>query len=385
MRNASTLSLIAAAAVLLAIALIHTRNARAQQNTPQTESNSGSASNSSPDAKPALNPADQKIKDAYEKTKTASQLDDFSEVITLCQDGLNQGTTGESAAYARKLEAWAYNRRGEKYADANKEKLALKDFEAAVSLDNSLWKAIQNRGVSRANLGDAKGAMADFDAVIRLNSNYANAWYNRGQLKFGQGDVTGALDDYNQAIQRQTGDAGFYNSRGHANYRLGQFRDALADYNRAVQLDPEDAAALVDRGDAYREQGMYGPAASDYRDAIRINSKFGRAYLNTAWLMATCPDPRYRDSDRAVSTAQRAIELDGDKDYRYLDTLAAAQANAGKFDDAKVTINKALSEAPIKEAAHIRQRLELYDSGRAYREGAPAEPVRPASANFPAR
>jgi tetratricopeptide (TPR) repeat protein len=387
MRNLSlAITLIAFVAVALSIA-VSTPSARAQQSQPTTDqssNSSGSAGDSSADAKPALSVADQKIKQAFDKTKGATAVEDFSEIITLCQDGLNQGATGESATYARKLEAWGYNRRGEKYADSNKEKLALKDFEAAVSLDPGLWKALQNRGVSRAGLGDTKGALADFDAVIHLNSNYAKAWYDRGQLKFDQGDVTGALDDYNQAIQLQPSDADFYDSRGHANYRLGQFREALADYNRAVQLNPEDANALVNRGDAYREQGLYGPAASDYRDAVRVNPKFGRAYLMTAWLMATCPDQRYRDADKAIAAAQHAIELDGDKDYRYPDTLAAALASAGKFDDAKTAINKALPGAPIKEVAHMRQRLELYESGRAYREGAPAEPVRPASALMPA-
>ncbi len=314
------------AVAVLVVLLSPSRLLTAQQNSPGAQKNAASGNNSSADAKsdaksadakPAISPADQKIKDAFEKTKSASSLDDYTAIITLCQDGLNGGSAGDSAAYARKLEGWAYNRRGEKYADGNQEKLALKDFEAAVALDSALWKALQNRGVSRANLGDNKGALVDFDAVIRLNPNYANAWFNRGQLKYDQNDVTGALEDYNQAIQLQSNDAAFFNSRGHANYRLGQLREALADYNRAVQLNPEDALSLLNRGDAYREQGMYGPAASDYRDAIRIDPKMGRAYLQTAWLMSTCPDPRFRDVEKAISTAERAIEIDGEKDYRY--------------------------------------------------------------------
>jgi tetratricopeptide (TPR) repeat protein len=82
----------------------------------------------------------------------------------------------------------------------------------------------------------------------------------------------------------------------------------------------------------------------------------------------------------AIKSAQKAIELDGDKDYRYLDTLAAAHANAGDFDQAKSVANRAVNATPQKEMANVRQRLELYQSGRAYREGAPAEPVRSASA-----
>ncbi len=147
-----------------------------------------------------------------------------------------------------------------------------------------------------------------------------------------------------------------------------------------MAIDPNNAAALVNRGDAYREQAIYGPAASDYREAIRLDPKLGRAYLSAAWLMATCPDQRFRNTDMAIKSAQKAIELDGDKDYRYLDTLAAAHANAGDFDKAKSIANKAVSSAPQKEMANVRQRLELYQSDRAYREGAPAEPVRAASA-----
>jgi tetratricopeptide (TPR) repeat protein len=396
MRNV-TRTIQAATLIIAAIALASI--AQAQQPTLARPGNNGQGNNAqgavqanstqgntaqsnSPTDKSGLKPADQKVKDAYDKSKTAASLDDFTQIITFCQDGIDGGITGDSAAYAHKLQAWAYNRRGEKYSEAHNEKQALKDFEAAIALQPGLWKAIQNRGVSRAYLGDTKGAMADFDTVVKMNPNYANAWFNRGELKYDQGDVTGALADYNRAIDLQPADAGFYNSRGHAQGRLGNFRDALADYDRAVQIDPNDAAALVNRGDAYRQQGMYGPAASDYRDAIRINSKLGRAYLSTAWLMATCPEERFREPDKAISAAQRAIELDGDKDYRYLDTLAAAQANAGKFDDAKATLNKALNEVPPSEVAHLKTRLELYETGRAFREGAPAESVKPASANM---
>lgn len=334
---------------------------------------------STPAAKPALTPADQAIKDAYAKSKTASTLEDYSQVITSCQDGIDQGASGDNAAYAKKLQAWAYNRRGEKRIDAGDEKAALGDFETAVTLDPKLWKALHNRGVSRAATGDSKNAMSDFDTVVRLNPGYANAWFNRGELKYDQGDFAGALQDYNQAVQLQSGDSGFYISRAHALYRLGRSGEAMRDYNRAVQINPNDATALLNRGDAYREMAQYQQAASDYREAIRINPKLGRAYLSAAWLMATCPDARYRETDKAISAAQKAIELDGEKDYRYLDTLAAAQANAGRFEDAKNSATQAVSAAPSKELAHVRQRLELYESSRAYREGAPAEPVRAAS------
>jgi len=331
------------------------------------------------DSKAGAASADQAVSDAAAKAKNASTVDDFSQIIKLC-DEIVKGNA-QQRDYAKKLQAWAYNKRGEKRVADGDENQALKDFETAAELDPKLWKAVHNRGVSRAGLGNIQAAMADFDMVINMNPKFANAWYNRAELKYDQGDLAGAVQDYDQAISLQPGDAGFYNSRGHASYRLGRLRDALRDYNQAVKLDPNDASILVNRGDAYRDQQAYGPAAADFREAIRINPKLGRAYLSAAWLMATCPDVKYRDAEKAVAAAEKALDLDGDKDYRYLDTLAAAQANAGQFDLAKATIAKALAATPKSESSRVRQRSQLYESGRAYREGAPAEAVRAASAS----
>ncbi|HEY2883365.1 MAG TPA: tetratricopeptide repeat protein [Pirellulales bacterium] len=365
-RNAIVVAVIASSTLLADFAV------RAQSTNPAA----GSKANGT---KPPLSAADQTIKDAFAKSKTAAKLDDYTEIITLCQDGIDKGAIPENTAYAKKLQGWAYNRRGEKRAESGDDKQALKDFELAMRLDPTLWKAIQNHGVSKASLGDTKDALDDFNAVIKANPKYANAWYNRGELKYEEGDFNGAVQDYNQALMLEPGDPGFYNSRGHALYRLQRFREALNDYNQAVRIDPNDAAALVNRGDAFRDLGQYPQAAADYREAVRINPKLGRAYLSTAWLMATCADSRFRDPDKAVSAAQRAIDLDGDTDYRYLDTLAAAQANAGRFDDAKATAAKAVKAAPASEVSHVRQHLDLFENNKAYREGAPAEPVRSAS------
>ncbi len=350
----------------------------------QPAANSGGATKSTPGATPTLSAGDRSINDAYQKSKTAATLEDYGQIVSMCQAGIDHEATPERTAYAKKLSDWAgarvHNKQGEKEVANGDEKAALKEFEAAVALDSNFWRALHNRGVSRAGAGNAKDALADFEAVIKLNPNYANAWFNRGELKYAKNDFAGALDDYNQAIQLQPNDPGFYSSRGHAKYHLGRANEAMIDYNRAVQLEPNNAAWLVDRGEAFREQAQYQAAAADYRDAIRLNPKFGRAYLGAAWLMATCPDARFRESDKAISAAQKAIDLDGDKDYRYLDTLAAAQANAGQFDAAKKSVNQALAIVPPKEMPQVRQRSDLYESGRAYREGAPPEQVRAAAA-----
>lgn len=306
---------------------------------------------------------------AYNKSKAATSEKDYSEVIEVCGDAMQAGLKGDNATYVRKLMAWGHNRRGELRAKAGDEKQALEDFQAAIELDNTLWRAIHNRGVSYATVGDYKRAVEDFNLTLELNPRYPNAWFNRGELRYEQRDFRGAVEDYTRAIALAPNDAAAYNSRGHAHYRLGQYRSALSDYSSAVRLEPENAAAYTNRGDAYADQGYYSQAADDYRTAIEFNPKLGRAYQSAAWLMATCPQEQFRNPQLALESAEKAIQIDGDSDYRYLETLAAAQASAGHFEDAEKTQKRVVELAPKSDKERSQARLELYERGLPFREG----------------
>ncbi|MBI3837840.1 MAG: tetratricopeptide repeat protein, partial [Planctomycetia bacterium] len=295
---------------------------------------------------------------------------DYSEVIDLCRKGIAAGLKRNYEDYARRLMSWAYNRRGEVRAAAQQDREALADFEAAVELNNHSWRAIHNRAVSYAYLGRVKEAMADFDRTIKLKKDYANAYFNRGELRNTEGDIEGAVRDYTSAIDLGPADPTMFNRRGHALYRMQRFGEALGDYAQALEIDPQDVATLVHRGDTYADMGKYAEAAGDYREAVRIDPKLGRAYQSAAWLMATCPDEHYRNDKLAIEAARKAIALDGGDDYRYLETLAAAQANAGLFKEAKETQEKAIAKAPRSELVPAEKRMALYQRELAYRDPA---------------
>ncbi|MBC7853201.1 MAG: tetratricopeptide repeat protein, partial [Pirellulaceae bacterium] len=215
--------------------------------------------------------------------------------------------------------------------------------------------------MNRKNFGGTSGIIAD---LCREHGT----WFNRGELRYEQGDFNGAVQDYSQALRIAPKDAAAYNSRGHAYYRLGGIREAMRDYDQAVRLNPRDAAILTNRGDAHAFQGNYALAAQDFREAIRLDNQLGRAYQSAAWLMATCPDQRFRSPQLGLDSAKKAIELDGDEDFRYLETLAAAYANAGQFEEARQTQAQALEKAPEQDLARFKRRLDLYSANRPYRE-----------------
>jgi len=314
---------------------------------------------------------DDAVREAHRISQTAKTEDDYNAILALCETGQETITNKENLAYTSQLMSWALNRRGELRAEEGRDEEAYGDFGQAIELDPTRWQAWHNRGVSHAMRGEFEPAIADFNKTIELKPNYANAWFNRGELRYEQGDYETAVADYNEAIRLNSVDAAAFNSRGHAHYRLGKFQPAVDDYSQAIRIEPSNAAAYTNRGDLYADLGQFDQAARDYRAAIRIDPNLGRAYQSAAWLMATCHDERFRNAQLALDAAQKAIELDGADNYRYLDTLAAAYANAGQFDKAVDSEEKALELAPEDVQERYQARLALYQAGRPYRDALP--------------
>jgi len=91
-----------------------------------------------------------------------------------------------------------------------------------------------------------------------------------------------------------------------------------------------------------------------------------------AWLLATASDDSVRDGKRAVQLAERANTLAGNNDPTILHTLAAAYAEAGRFDEALQTARQAMKLASRADnnAVYnaIHDELPLYELGLPYHE-----------------
>ena len=103
------------------------------------------------------------------------------------------------------------------------------------------------------------------------------------------------------------------------------------------------------------------------------------AVNNLAWVLATHENPQARNPAEAVELAERACKITHYERPETLDTLAAAYAAAGRFDEAVKIAEKAvelavLSEDTITRPDDIRRRLRLYRERKPYHEL--AQPIR---------
>jgi tetratricopeptide (TPR) repeat protein len=198
-------------------------------------------------------------------------------------------------------------------------------------------------------------------------------WVGDGWVqKSGVVPLEQAAEYYSEYLRTHPKSAWGYNLRGWTRFEKGDYDNALADYDAVIRLDPRDAVAFNNRGGVWQKKGAYEKALKDYNEAIRLDSREIMGYNSLAWLLATCPADGRRDGKRAVAMARQACTLADWKDPYLLDTLAAAYAEAGNFDEAVRWQAKAAglpaSNQDFRKTAE--ERLALYRDKRPYREPA---------------
>ncbi len=120
------------------------------------------------------------------------------------------------------------------------------------------------------------------------------------------------------------------------------------------------------------KQGKFQNAAGHYLEALRLKPDAPEVLNNLAWLLATCPDASVRDGTQAVKYAERACELTHYSVTPIVGTLAAAYAEAGRFDEAMATAQKACALAAAAGDQGLLKKneelLERYRKHQPYHE-----------------
>jgi tetratricopeptide (TPR) repeat protein len=239
----------------------------------------------------------------------------------------------------------------------------------AVRIDPKHAVTYYNRGLARHKSGDVDKAIADFSQAIRFDPKHVNAYFARGVAWQSKGDFDRAIADFDQVVRFDPKHANAFSARGVAWQNKGDFNKAIADSDEAVRLDPKQAAFRRNRGIAWCGLGKYDKASADWKEAIRLEPKEFGSHCAWAWLLATCPDDKYRDGKRAVELATNACEMSGWTHAFGILTLAAAYAENGDFANAvkwQEEFLRLCSEENKKKWGFL---LDLYKSGKPFRGG----------------
>ena len=233
-----------------------------------------------------------------------------------------------------------------------------------------LWVGEDKKGwVKNSQVVTLDAAPAYYTRLIERNRDNAWAYNFRAVAWQHQGKLDQAIADFGEKL-RLVPTAPSYANRGAVWHEKREYQRAIDDYDRAVSLDPNYHVAYAGRGNTWRAKQEFQKAVDDYNTAIRLEPNGASSNDGLAWLRATCPDERFRDGAAAVRLATRACELSGWGTAQKIETLAAAYAESGDFDEAVKYQQKALElrddDDDRSNAAH--QRLQLYQGQQPYRD-----------------
>jgi tetratricopeptide (TPR) repeat protein len=153
--------------------------------------------------------------------------------------------------------------------------------------------------------------------------------------------------------------------------RSGQTDAALKEWEQVLENHPKHVNARLSwMGVRYRTKD-YSGAVAVLTEGLKHDPESAPLANSLAWILATCPDDGLRNGQEAVAWAEKASRWNGSPSAGYSDTLAAAYAAVGRFDEAAKTQREAiqlLGESDPDEASSFRERLSLYEAGKPYRQ-----------------
>lgn len=191
-------------------------------------------------------------------------------------------------------------------------------------------------------------------------------------LCFRSGKPDEAVAEWKRALHLNSGNTEAHRRLADRLIRMGRAAEALPYCEVVVQAQPEDAHARFALGEACLAAKRPEQAAASFKEALRLAPNAPECLNALAWVYATSPQAELRNGAEAVRLAERACTITRRQKAALLDTLAAAYAEAGRFEEAVKTAEElralALSAHDTAAAETARQRSELYKAGKPYRD-----------------
>jgi protein O-mannosyl-transferase len=250
---------------------------------------------------------------------------------------------------------------------------AIRYYSAALDI-NPNWPEVHKKlGAIWASRGDFDKACGHYATVLAKNARDTEAQQCLAGLLIRRGELEDAARHFSAALQIDPTAASAHLGLGVVRALQGRPEESVPHCRRACELQPNVYPCHVELAHALQTLGKGDAARAAYERAFRLDEKWPQATNAEAWRLATDPDAARRNGLLAVHLAAQVCEATGSQNPIYLDTLAAAYAEAGRFADAQATVEKAMtltSSAERRES--LRKRLDLYRTGRAFHENRPA-------------
>jgi Flp pilus assembly protein TadD len=256
---------------------------------------------------------------------------------------------------------------------------AEREFREAIRLGKSS-QAHVNLAAMEAERGRMDVAESHLRESIRLYAADPLAHTLLAKVLDRVGRTGEAVSCLREAARLQPARAEARRDLARALYRLGRYREAAAEYEAWARLEPGNAQVRHDLGCCLLAERKVREGLAEWEKALALRPDWVGLMNNLAWIRATAEEPGVRDAGRALELAGR-MGAGGVDQPSLLDTLAAAQAAAGKHAEAAATARRAMelatSAGDRAAVSKIDRRIRAYEAGQGWREAVRGESYPP--------
>ena len=232
------------------------------------------------------------------------------------------GRKGEAVAALQRATALApgsgkaHNEAGQIYLELNEAGLAVRSFQAAVSIDKKDFAALFNLANCQKSLGNGRDAIAtyslalqldprhvealnnrgaalqvldrdvealrDFDAAVSLDRRHHFAWINKGVSHYKLDQLTQSISAFETALAINPGTAEIFHNFGLTLMKLDRHEEAIGYFETASLVAPEKQQGLLSKGNALHALHRYIEAVEVFQQAIHRHPTVTDAYVNMA-------------------------------------------------------------------------------------------------------
>ncbi len=275
--------------------------------------------------------------------------------------------------------AEAYNDIGNILIKQQKINEGLEYYRKALKINPNNAETHYNLGFFLSQLGKTDEAIKQFSEVLRIEPNSVKTHQNLGLILTRKGKIEEANSHFSKIIKIDPEYISAYINLSNNLTKLGKSDEAVTQLSEALKIKPNNPSIHRRLGDIMTQQGKFKEAIQYYREAYRLNPESYNIANKLAWTLATSPAPELRNAEEAVKLAEFACEKTKHNNPIILDTLAAAYAEAGRFQDAIKTSQKALALAQSKKqqdlANDINNRIDLYKAHKPFYENEKMKPL----------
>lgn len=245
------------------------------------------------------------------------------------------------------------------------------ELRKAVALRPDFVNAVQILGEIVADSGRVDEGLALMQRSIELDGRWARSLDRLSGLLARRGDRDGALQFAQRALEVDP-------LTGSARLRLatllaegGQTEAAEQQFDQLLTQTSQPEIYLQ-YSTLLRRAGRWAKMADTLKRGVARFPNSDTLAVRLARVLAACPEAAVRSAPEALTIAEHAVAIATERRAEALDVLAMALAANGRFADAAAKAQQALSASRNPDfQALVRERLALYQAGRAYVDGGP--------------